>query len=93
MVNQQQFQEAKRRVRRIAGFYQHLIVYVLVNIGLALINLTSEPDEIWFLYPLLGWGIGVAAHGLKVFLAEGWARSWEEKKIRELMEKESRSNS
>jgi len=91
MIEQQQYQEAKRRVRQISAFYQHLIVYVLVNIGLAVINLTSDPNEIWFFYPLLGWGMGVAAHGLNVFVTEGWAKLWEEKKIRELLKKEGRS--
>ena len=92
MIDQQRYQEVKQRVKQISGFFQHLIVYVLVNAGLAAINLLSDPGEIWFVYPLLGWGIGVAAHGLNVFLAEGWTRSWEEKKIRELLDKESRAN-
>jgi hypothetical protein len=91
MIEQQRYEEAKRRVKQLSVFYQHLVVYILVNAGLAVINLTSNPDEIWFTYPLLGWGIGIAAHGLTVFLGEGWAKSWEERKIRKLMEKESRS--
>jgi len=90
MINEQQYQEAKRRVRRIAEFYQHLGVYIVVNIGLVAINLISNPEDIWFVYPLIGWGIGVAAHGLKVFMTDGWSRSWEERKIREMMERESR---
>lgn len=90
MNREQQYQEVKRRVRQIAEFYRHLGAYIVVNAGLAVINLISNPDDIWFVYPLLGWGIGVAAHGLKVFMTEGWSRSWEERKIRELMEKESR---
>jgi len=89
MSNEQQYQEVKRRVRRIAEFYQHLGVYIVVNLGLAAINLISSPEDIWFVSPLIGWGIGVAAHGLKVFMTDGWSRSWEERKIRELMERES----
>lgn len=91
MMNPQQYQEAKRRVQQMSAFYQHLVVYILVNAGLAILNLMSG-DDIWFIYPLLGWGIGVAAHGLHVFLTEGWAKSWEERKIRELLEKERRDN-
>jgi hypothetical protein len=91
MDNQQQYQEIKRKVQKISGFYQHLIAYVLVNAALAAINWITK-QEVWFIYPLLGWGIGVAAHGLNVFVAEGWTKSWEEKKIRELMEKGGRTN-
>ena len=89
MVEQQRYEEVKRRVKQISIFYQHLAVYIFVNTGLAVINLTSNPDEIWFTYPLIGWGIGIAAHGLSVFFGGAWTKSWEERKIRELMEKES----
>ena len=90
MTDQQryEYEEVKQRVKRISGFYQHLLVYVLVNAGLVSINLISDPNDLWFVYPLLGWGVGLAAHGLTVFLAEGVTKSWEEKKIRELLEKE-----
>lgn len=43
-------------------FLVHLIIYIVVNIFLATLNLTSDPDVIWFVYPLIGWGIGIIAH-------------------------------
>lgn len=92
MTDQQQYQEIKQRVKQISAFFQHLVVYILVNAGLIVINLMTSPNEIWFTYPLFGWGIGVAVHALNVFIAEGLTKSWEEKKIRELMAKESRQN-
>jgi len=44
------------------GFFAHLIIYIIVNIFLTTLNLTSDPDVIWFVYPLIGWGIGLIAH-------------------------------
>lgn len=44
------------------GFFAHLIIYIIVNIFLATLNLTSDPEVIWFVYPLIGWGIGLIAH-------------------------------
>ena len=29
---------------------------------MATLNLTSDPEVIWFVYPLIGWGIGIIAH-------------------------------
>jgi len=87
-IDRQKYEEIRQRVKRMSVFYQHLIVYVLVNAGLAVINLTSNPNDLWFVYPLFGWGVGLAAHGASVFFAEGFTKSWEERKIRELMEKE-----
>ncbi len=52
-------EEEKRR------FLVHLVVYVLVNIMLMIINLLYSPGDIWFFYPLIGWGIGITAHYLK----------------------------
>lgn len=50
-------------------FYRHAVVFGLVNTGLAVFNLLTSPDELWFIYTLFGWGIGLAWHGCKVILA------------------------
>ena len=47
------------------GFLIHLGVYVLVVGLLAALNLYRNPGNLWFIWVLLGWGIGVAAHGLR----------------------------
>jgi hypothetical protein len=54
---------AKRRVDMKMGFYIHALVYVCVNAGLFLLNQFSS-DVRWHVFPLLGWGIGLAIHGL-----------------------------
>ncbi len=47
------------------GFKYHLAAYVLVNAILIAVNL-MHPEHIWFFWPLLGWGIGIVAHGYAV---------------------------
>ena len=46
------------------GFIIHFIVYIIVNSMLIINNLIFSPQKIWFIYPLLGWGIGIAIHYL-----------------------------
>ena len=46
----------------------HLGVFVVVVGALAAINLLRNPDHLWFVWVLAGWGIGVAAHGLAILL-------------------------
>jgi hypothetical protein len=58
---------ATRRVGARRGFRIHATVYVLVNAGLALINLMTSPHWLWFLYVLGGWGIGLVAHAVAVY--------------------------
>lgn len=62
------YRDAKRHVERKIGFYIHLGVYLAVNTGLILLNLTQTPGKIWSVWPLFGWGIGLLFHGLAVFL-------------------------
>jgi 2TM domain len=56
------------------GFLIHLGVYVLVVGLLAALNLYRNPDNLWFIWVLLGWGIGVAAHGLAILLQRSGRR-------------------
>ena len=87
MNTEDKYQKAKKRVEEIRGFYTHLGVYVLVNSMLLLINITTSPDSLWFYWPLMGWGIAVALHALRVFGTGGRiGAEWEERKINELME-------
>ena len=44
------------------GFKVHAIVYGCVNACLIGINTLTVPQFPWFLFPLLGWGAGLASH-------------------------------
>ena len=88
-MNEQEikYQRAKERVEAIKGFYIHLTVYVVVNLLLFFINMIVSPDRLWFIWPLMGWGIAIVLQALRVF-GGTLGSNWEEKKIAELMEKE-----
>jgi hypothetical protein len=59
---------ARRRVGMKIGFATHALVYILVNLGLAMINNVTG-DYRWNVFPLMGWGLGLAIHGTVVFIA------------------------
>ena len=82
------YERAQKRVKEIKSFYGNLISYCIVIPFLIIVNLMTSPDDIWFYFPMLGWGIGVIAHGMSVFAI---GKSWEEKKIREILEKQNRN--
>ena len=52
------------------GFFYHFSAYVLVNAILIAVNLLLTPHKLWFYWPLLGWGIGILAHGLAVHFSQ-----------------------
>ena len=87
--NEDRYYQAKKRVEEIKGFYGNLISFVVVNLGLLALNLATSPKYLWFFWPLLGWGIGVFFHGMKVFNYMPFLnKEWEQRKIQEFMEKE-----
>ncbi|TKJ42284.1 histidine kinase [candidate division LCP-89 bacterium B3_LCP] len=89
MDENQRYERARKRVEEIKGFYTHLLVYVLVNIFLVLFNWFSSPGHWWFQWPLIGWGIGLAVHWLSIFgLGSFLGKEWEERKIKEIVEKD-----
>ena len=89
--NNIKYLEAQNRVKKLKGFYIHAVVYVLVNLfilaqnvesGESLVNLNNYWTAIF-------WGIGLLGHGISVFLPNlVMGKDWEEKKIRELMDKD-----
>ena len=60
--------KAERRAGAKFGFYIHATVFVLVNLGLVGLNLLVTGGPRWFVFPMLGWGIGLLAHGLATFI-------------------------
>ncbi len=87
----EQYESAKKRVKEIKEFYSHLLAYVVVNLFLMAVNLLTSPEHLWFFWPMLGWGIGIAVHALKTFnLMPFLGKDWEERKLKEFMEEEER---
>ncbi|WDF58656.1 histidine kinase [Flavobacterium sp. KACC 22758] len=80
------YYRAKKRVEELKGFYGNVISYCCVIPFLVFINLRFSPGFQWFWFSALGWGFGVAMHAFKVF---GYSSDWEERKIREILEKEN----
>jgi len=54
------------------SFKTHLTFYVLVNIMLIGIWAASGGGYFWPIWPLLGWGIGVAAHAAPLIARQNW---------------------
>lgn len=73
---------AKRRVRKMKRFYIHCSFFVAANVVVAAINYKTTPNELWFYWLTLGWGMAILIHGFNVFSL----KDWEARKIKELME-------
>lgn len=83
------YEKASKRVKELKGFYGNLISYCTVIPFLIFVNLYTSPKSIWFWWPMLGWGIGLASHAMQVF---GIGKNWEENQIQKILDKEKYKN-
>lgn len=83
------YARAKKRVEQLKGFYGNLTSYCIVIPTLALVNYFTYWGFQWFWFPMLGWGMGLSFHAFGVF---GYGKSWEERKIQEIINKEKTNN-
>ena len=63
--------QARRQAGAKLGWYIHAFVYAAVNLMLVLLSTMSGKH--WAIFPALGWGLGLAIHGMVVFLVTGGA--------------------
>lgn len=63
---------ARKRAGAKLGWYIHASVYVLVNLFVFSMSEYALGTRAWSVKPLLGWGLGLALHGISVwFLGSG----------------------
>lgn len=93
-IEELQYQQALVRVKKIKGFYTHLVVYVVVNLMIMILNIQDlDKGESYFQWrnftTLFFWGIGLISHALSTFMPNFiFGKNWEDKKIKEFMEKD-----
>lgn len=98
MKNQDEvkYQEAVKKVAKIKAFYTHLIVYLFICTFIVVkkIQNIDEGETIWHAFKVpFFWGIGLLIHALRVFdRFPFFGNDWEQRKIKELLEKEIKNN-
>lgn len=58
---------AEKRVRARRDLQAHALAYVLVNGFLTALWLMSDSGFFWPIFPIFGWGIGLAFHAWDVY--------------------------
>ena len=101
--NEQRYREedsyirAKKKLEKVVGFYWHFASYIIVNTFLIImIAVNNDADEsIWefgTFATAFFWGIGLFFHFLGVFGTHIlFGKNWEERKIKEYMDKDKQN--
>ena len=93
-----EYKRAVKKVKALKGFYGHLTVYLIINLFLLYIytweeGLVKRLQDLSNYFTAFFWGIGLLAHAAGVFMPNIiFGREWEERKIKELMEKDKRNS-
>jgi len=73
---------AFNHVRKLKGFYIHLLQYLIIIHALFALNIWQDIGYYWAFYPALGWGLGVLMHALVVFERfSPWGADWEKQQV------------
>ncbi|MGI9584377.1 MAG: 2TM domain-containing protein [Acidimicrobiia bacterium] len=94
-ADDQRLQDAREYVHNLRAFYIHATVFAVSMVIIFIVNvavnvaagITDEWWAWWSVWVLLGWGLGVAIHGLVVRLSRPNNRSsaWEERQIDKIL--------
>lgn len=68
-TEQNAYRQARKHVNKLKKFYKHLVVYIVINIFLAGLNLYQNPQHLWCLSFSVG-GLGLALDAVSVFLPD-----------------------
>jgi hypothetical protein len=60
-------EQALQRLKKKRDFKGHVFMYVAVNAMLVVIWALTSSGFFWPIFPILGWGIGVAANAYDVY--------------------------
>ncbi|MFS4417087.1 2TM domain-containing protein [Maribacter sp. 2307ULW6-5] len=86
--------KAKERVEDLKSFYNSVLSYLVFIVFLAVLNYwANQWSYPWFLWVVFGWGLSLVYQASKLYhFNPFFGKDWEERKIRELMEREERKN-
>jgi hypothetical protein len=87
----------EERARKIArdqrGFLTHVGSFLAVGLFFLIINLITDASSLWFFWPLLPWGVGLAIHGWNVYWGSRFDDRWEERRAQEILRRDERRTS
>ncbi|MFK8006678.1 MAG: 2TM domain-containing protein [Saprospiraceae bacterium] len=87
MTQEEIYNKAKEKVNAKKFFYIHFGIYLMGIITLFIINNFTTPGFWWFLFAVLGWGMGIIAHYLTAFGLPGKGENWEEEELEKEIKK------
>jgi len=96
MYTPEEVEKAKKKVKAKKDFYQHMMIFACCNVFLLALNLLTSPTKLWFHFTFLGWGVFLLFHYVEAFGVPGFDilnKEWEERELKEELNKNKKRNS
>jgi hypothetical protein len=75
-------EEARRYVRRKRIFFTVFAIWIALSLMWFLIDMRDDSSSVWFYWPMLGTGIGVAITGIVLLGVGGlFGADWERREV------------
>lgn len=87
---EEKYQRAQEKVAKIKKFYRHLASWMITSIFLMILFFVLRMPPWITLVVVAGWGIGVASEAVEVLGFPGMDKNWEERKIKEELDRMDR---
>ena len=65
--HQQRSYNDKTLAEKQTDFKRHLRTYLVMSVFFVVLNLITSGSSFWAIWPILGWGIGVALQGMSLY--------------------------
>lgn len=78
---------ANARLDEESGFLRSLFTWAVICGGLAVINLLTSHEILWFLWPLGIWGGLLLVRGCRVFVLHDWLVRRRQRRLQQLLRK------
>lgn len=79
MADAEIYRMARKRVKQKRKFYTHFMSWLVMSVFFILLNLFTS-EFFWAVFPILGWGVAIAFHAIKVF-SFTYGDEWEHREI------------
>ncbi len=103
-LEEDKFKRATKKVKRIKGFYRHLMVYLAVNVAITsahvihdMWNGASFVVAFWSMqtfFTWIPWAVGLLIHGIIALDVISFfiGSDWEDRKMKKYMEEDHKKN-
>ncbi|MGY0398423.1 MAG: 2TM domain-containing protein [Ostreibacterium sp.] len=83
--------EALKKVKKIKKFYIKLIVFLVIIVGLCLLNYFISPEVLWVKWVIFGWSIAFVITAIKMFWIEPlFSPNWEKCQVNKYLNGKSK---